>query len=234
MFERVPIITKWLLVLSNDDSPFRQRLRGDAPGTGSIADRGNYWLLGLLLALLVSIAVHDVFSSTSWGLALRYERDSILGGEYWRLLTGHFVHGSLQHLMLNIGGLLLIAALFPRNYTWRQWLFVLISSLVSIDGGFVFYEPQLGWYVGFSGVLHGALAAGSIAWWRSESKLLAAALSCILIGKLLWEQWHGALPLSGDLPVVVDAHLYGAIGGAIAGGILSAFQQPWFAAPRSL
>jgi rhomboid family GlyGly-CTERM serine protease len=191
-------------------------------------------LLGLLLALLVSIAVHDAISSTSWGLALRYQRDSILGGEYWRLLTGHFVHGSLQHLMLNIGGLLLIAALFPRDYTWKQWLVVLISSLVVIDYGFVFYEPQLVWYVGLSGVLHGALAAGAIAWWRSESTLLASALSCILIGKLMWEQWHGALPLSGDLPVVVDAHLYGAIGGAVAAGILSALRQPWFAAPRSL
>jgi hypothetical protein len=29
------------------------------------------------------------------------------------------------------------------------------------------------------------------------------------------------LPLSGDMPVVVDAHLYGAIGGALAGALLA-------------
>ena len=78
-------------------------------------------------------------------------------------------------------------------------------------------EPQLEWYVGLSGVLHGALAAGAIGWWRHESKPLALALTAVLVGKLAWEQWQGALPLSGDMPVVVDAHLYGAIGGALAG-----------------
>ena len=191
-------------------------------------------MLGLILASLVSIAVLDAMSDGSWGLRLRYERDAVLGGEYWRLLTGHFVHGSPQHLLLNLGGLVLIASLFPRDYTWPGWLFILLCSMLVIDGGFVFYEPQLTWYVGFSGVLHGALAAGAIAWWRNESTLLASALSLILIGKLAWEQWHGALPLSGDLPVVVDAHLYGAIGGAFAGGILCVLRQPWCAPPRSL
>jgi hypothetical protein len=97
---------------------------------------------------------------------------------------------------------------------------IALFSLLAIDAGFVFYEPQLLWYVGLSGVLHGALAAGAVAWWRHESRLLALVLSVIFIGKLVWEQWHGALPLSGDLPVVVNAHLYGALGGALAGLLL--------------
>ena len=50
---------------------------------------------------------------------------------------------------------------------------------------------------------------------------MALALTLLLVGKLAWEQWHGALPLSGDMPVVVDAHLYGAIGGALAGAVLA-------------
>jgi hypothetical protein len=37
-----------------------------------------------------------------------------------------------------------------------------------------------------------------------------------VLGKLAWEQLHGALPLAGEMPVIVDAHLYGAIGGAVA------------------
>ena len=189
-----------------------------------------HWLFGLLFAVLVSIGI----SGESTRLALRYEREPILAGEYWRLITGHFVHGTYQHLVLNLAGLALIAALFPREYSAKQWLWVLALSLVAIDVGFVFYEPQLRWYVGFSGVLHGALAAGAVAWWKSETRALALALTLILIGKLAWEQWHGALPLSGDLPVVVDAHLYGAIGGAMAASTLSLARQPWFCRPRSL
>ena len=108
---------------------------------------------------------------------LRYERPAVLHGEYWRLVTGHFVHGSAQHLLLNAVGLGLIAALFPRDYSLRGWLLILASSIATIDLGFVLLEPQLQWYVGLSGVLHGALAAGAIGWWRHESRPLALALT---------------------------------------------------------
>ena len=171
------------------------------------------WLVGLLAVVLVLL----YFTGDAGRQLLRYERAAVLHGEYWRLLTGHLVHGSGQHLLLNAVGLGLIAALFPREYSLRGWLLILASSVVIIDLGFVFLEPQLEWYVGLSGVLHGALAAGAIGWWQHESRPLALALTLLLIGKLAWEQWHGALPLSGDMPVVVDAHLYGAIGGALAG-----------------
>ncbi len=211
------MITKWNEALS--DRPSRGGARRPLP---------PIWLLGLLIVLLVSLggeAAREV---------LRYERGAVLDGEYWRLITGHLVHGTGQHLLLNLAGLVVIASLFPRSYSVKGWLLILLFSIVAIDVGFVFYQPQLHWYVGFSGVLHGALAGGAIAWWRSESKPLAIALTALFVGKLMWEQWHGALPLSGDLPVVVDAHLYGAIGGALAASILWAWRQPWFSGFRSL
>lgn len=174
------------------------------------------WLLGLLLLTLVLLSL----LGESGRLALRYEREAVLQGEYWRLITGHLVHGTTLHLILNGAGLVLVAALFPRAYSWRAWLLIALFSMAAIDIGFVFYEPQLHWYVGLSGVLHGALAAGALAWWRHESRPLALVLSLVFLAKLAWEQWHGALPLAGDLPVVVDAHLYGALGGGLAGLML--------------
>lgn len=181
----------------------------------------GWWLLGLLITALVLLSLLCEYGRGEHArLLLRYEREAVLQGEYWRLFTAHFVHGSWLHLGLNCAGLGLIAALFPHHYSPRQWLLIGLVSLVAIDLGFVFWEPQLTWYVGLSGVLHGALAAGAISWWRYEAKRLALALSVIFVGKLLWEQLHGALPLSGGLAVVVDAHLYGALGGVIAGTIL--------------
>jgi rhomboid family GlyGly-CTERM serine protease len=169
------------------------------------------------MGLLGGVAIALACGGEAARLALRYERVAVLHGEYWRLLTGHMVHGSTAHLLLNMVGLALIAGLFPSHYSWRQWLWILLASLASIAVGFVFYEPQLEWYVGLSGLLHGLLAAGALAWWRLESKPLAAALSLVLVAKLAWEQFHGALPFSGDMPVIVDAHLYGALGGFLAG-----------------
>lgn len=173
-------------------------------------------MLGLLALALVLLSL----LGESGRLALRYEREAVLQGEYWRLLTGHLVHGTWLHLLLNGAGLALIAALFPRAYSLRAWLLIGLASAVAVDAGFVLYEPQLQWYVGLSGVLHGALAAGAIAWWRHESRPLALVLSLVFVAKLAWEQQYGALPLSGDLPVVVDAHLYGAVGGGVTATFL--------------
>jgi rhomboid family GlyGly-CTERM serine protease len=188
------------------------------------------WLIGLTVAALVLLSL----GGESWREALRYERAAVLRGEYWRLVTGHLVHGTTQHLLLNVLGLGVMAALFPREFSLRGWLFIAAASVAVIDLGFVLWEPQLEWYVGLSGVLHGVLAAGAIAWWRHESKGFALALTAILAAKLAWEQWRGALPLSGDMPVIVDAHLYGAIGGALAAGALWALRRGWSPRPRSL
>lgn len=202
-----------------------------APKRESAIDpRAGGWLFGLALALLVLLGV----GGDSLTEALRYERDAVLAGEWWRLLTAHLVHGSMRHLLLNVAGLALIAALFPRDYSALAWLGVALASMAAINLGFVFYEPQLEWYVGFSGVLHGALAAGAVSWFRRESRPMALALAVILVGKLLWEQTQGAMPLAGDLPVVVDAHLYGALGGAAAGLGLWAHAQGWLVRRRSL
>jgi rhomboid family GlyGly-CTERM serine protease len=189
---------------------FSRRLKQwlpDGPGQRAI---GLLWLALVLLSLL----------GESGRLLLRYEREAVLQGEYWRLITAHLVHGNTRHLLLNGAAVALIAALFQRDYSWRGWLLIALLSALAIDLAFVFWEPQIDWYVGLSGVLHGALAAGAVSWWQYQPKRLALGLSAILVGKLSWEYWHGALPTVGDLAVVVEAHRYGAVGGALAGFIL--------------
>ncbi|HLS81812.1 MAG TPA: rhombosortase [Steroidobacter sp.] len=181
------------------------------------------WLVGLTALLVLPALGGETLRE-----ALRYERSAVLDeGEYWRLLTAHFVHGDLQHLLLNAAGLVVIALLLRGAYSARAWLTIGLLSMLAIGVGLVWRQPQLDWYVGFSGVLHGLLAAGAIAWWRQESTASALALSAIVAGKLLWEQWRGALPLGGALPVVVDAHLYGAIGGVSAALALLVVHKRW-------
>lgn len=199
----------------------------DPAAIKAITRRQAAWLLGLLCGVSVLFAL----GGEPVRLALRYERTAVMEGEYWRLVTGHLVHGTTAHLLLNMAGLGVLGALFFRDYSLRQWLTILVASVVAIDAGFVLFEPQLQWYVGLSGVLHGALAAGAVAWWRHESRLLALALTSILTVKLGWEQWQGALPLSGDMPVIVDAHLYGAVGGLVAGAAIWLWTQRWPARP---
>ena len=151
---------------------------------------------------------------------LRYERSAVLAGEVWRLVTGHLVHADLVHLGWNVLGVLIVAFLFARDYSWRQWLVILVVSAVTTDLGFLLLEPQLEWYVGFSGVLHGLMAAGLVAWLRTSRDPITWFVTGLFTAKLAWEHFAGPLPFTAaslELPVVHEAHTYGAIGGVLAG-----------------
>jgi rhomboid family GlyGly-CTERM serine protease len=193
------------------------------PRSAAISPRQAGWLLGLLSLLVVLLECGDD-TVRYW---CRYDRVAIQQGEYWRLVTGHLVHDSWSHLIENLAGVGLVAALFPSDYSLRQWLVLALASLLCIDIAFVWLEPQLEWYVGLSGVLHGLLAAGTVAWWRFEANVLAVGLTAIFLGKMAYEQFFGSLPSASDMAVVSEAHVYGALGGLVAAVVLWLVQSYW-------
>ena len=149
---------------------------------------------------------------------LRYERLGIGEGEWWRLVTGHFAHLSVSHGVMNLLALAVLGGLFADLLTARDWLLGGLLSAVVIDLGLWWLEPQVHWYVGLSGVLHGLVVLGAIAMWLNGEKLGLGLLIGVGL-KLIWEQAVGPLPFteaaSGG-PVLVRAHLYGAGGGLLA------------------
>ena len=152
--------------------------------------------------------------------ALRYDRAAVLAGEGWRLVTGHLVHADAPHLAWNVVGVMLVWFLFAGEYSLRGWFGVLLASTVATDLGFLLLEPDLDWYVGFSGVLHGCMAAGLVSWLRAARDPLTVVVGALFAAKLLWEHVAGPLPFTAgsmSLPVVYQAHTYGALGGALAG-----------------
>ena len=162
--------------------------------------------------------------------ALPYERTAILsGGQYHRLLTAHLVHYDRAHLAWNLAGLALVAWLFAREFPLRDWIVILFASTVAVDVGFLVLEPQLQWYIGFSGVLHGLMAAGLCAWlWRTPD-VLTGLVAALFASKLGWEHFMGALPFTAatlGVPVIHEAHTYGAVGGAAAALWLLARGRP--------
>jgi rhomboid family GlyGly-CTERM serine protease len=189
-------------------------IQGDTNHRQSRAFR--VWLLPVV-ALVVAVLLEF---TGEWGREwFRYDRALIHDGEVWRLLSGHFVHLGWSHLVLNGMGLLLVSYLVASRYATRQWLLITVFVVAGIDLGFWVLQPQLEWYVGLSGLLHGLLAAGLVSGvlQRQPEYLLVAAG---LAAKLLYEQLAGPLPGSEGTAggsVVVAAHFYGAIAGALAG-----------------
>ncbi len=149
---------------------------------------------------------------------LSYDRPQIAAGELWRLLSGHFVHLGVTHLMWDAAGFLLIWYLVGQSFGRLEWIFVILVSITALDLGFWFLEPNLKWYVGLSGLVHGLVGAGVVAGIKS-GRIDMWILGVALIGKLVYEALVGPLPGSEESSggaVIVTSHIYGAIGGAVA------------------
>ncbi len=175
--------------------------------------RGVALVCAALLLLLPALAGDG---GQAW---LRYERGALAQGQWWRLLTAHFVHLDLRHALLNAAGLALVWVLFARDYSPKAWLAILLGAIAAIDAGLWLGDSTVQWYVGSSGALHGLMAAGAVAHIRRGERG-GWVLAGLLATKLLYEQSVGALPLSGRDPVVVDAHLYGVLGGVAVAAVL--------------
>lgn len=186
-----------------------------------------------LLRLLLHWSVPMLLSGTAIGVMfageetirlLRYDRAAVLSGELWRLLTGHLVHLGWSHLWLNLAGLVLVWLLCAEALSLRMWWLLLALCATGCSLGLLLWNPELQWYVGLSGVLHGLLVAGALAGLfkgRADNWLLLAGVTL----KLIWEQWQGPLPGSeagAGGHVVVDAHLYGAATGLLVMAIFIA------------
>lgn len=178
---------------------------------------GVTWLVVLVLATEFLLL----------GDALEYRR-ALLLSEPWRILTGHFVHLSLLHAMLNSVALLLLAQLFSnRLRSWEQWT-VLACAPLAISLVFWVAMPGLIWYRGLSGVLHALYFAGCVVWLLTSSGrarwLPIVALAGGAIKVLIEQPWDASYPWVNWLgaPVVPQAHLIGALVGTAAGLLLAA------------
>jgi rhomboid family GlyGly-CTERM serine protease len=148
----------------------------------------------------------------------RYERQAVENGELWRLVSGHLVHLGVGHLWPNLAATAIIGLLFEGVFRNADWLRIGAASAAAIDLGLYALEPQVLWYVGLSGVLHGYVAAGALALLVRREKL-GIVLAIGVAGKLIFEQLSGPVPFTAESvggPVVVAAHLYGVIGGLLA------------------
>ena len=176
----------------------------------------NAWFIVALLAVCLLLAAGgDAVRELG-----RWQRDAIDTGEYWRLVSGHLVHLGFGHLWPNLVALAIIGLLFEDVFRNVDWARIGAAAMLAIDVGLYVLDPEVSWYVGLSGVLHGYVAAGALAL-IVRGERLGVVLSIGVAAKLIFEQVFGPVPFTAASvggPVVVAAHLYGAIGAVLAAG----------------
>jgi rhomboid family GlyGly-CTERM serine protease len=157
--------------------------------------------------------------------AASFDRGAIGAGQWWRLLSAHFVHLDSAHALLNGLGVVLMWALFARDYSPLRWAAIYLAAALTISAGLWFLNPRLEWYVGASGALHGVMSAGTLAHLRRRD-LDGWILAAFIVAKLIYEQIAGSMPFAGAANTIVDAHLYGAIGGLVLAFFLKSRREP--------
>lgn len=181
----------------------------------------SVWYLPLVLA---TVALGMQAGGEEARSLMQYSRTLVSTGELYRLLSGHLVHLGWPHFLLNVAGLALVWYLVGVGFRLWQWLVIMAASIGVMDLCFWFLLPDLEWYVGLSGLLHGLFAAGILGIWRragTEAMVLAMALSA----KLIYEAFLGPLPgseSSAGGAVVTEAHASGTLGGLAAAAVLLA------------
>lgn len=183
------------------------------------------WLVpGLLMLLLLLTELLG-----DWGRTLlAYDRRLILDGQWWRLLSGNFVHLGWYHLMLNELGLAVLVLLCPEPLSVGAWLRRILFLSVFMSSCLLLFVPELSRYVGMSGVIHGLFVLGLLPQVR-RGDLIASGCLLYLVGKIGWELFAGA-PVSDESAigghVVTESHLYGVVGAALYAAVLPLFKVP--------
>jgi len=152
-----------------------------------------------------------------WVDSWRFNRDMVEQGHIWLLLSGHVAHLNWSHWLLNMAGLSIVAFFFSTHASFKQWLRVIGVSAVIISAGIWWGMLDIHYYVGLSGVLHGLFLYGALREIRFYP-VSGYVLTTVLMAKLSWEFFYGALPGSEDMAggrVLTEAHLLGALGGVL-------------------
>ena len=178
-------------------------------------------------SVLLALVAAGIYLSPTATACLQYQRELILRGQCWRLLSCHFTHFSLSHLLWDAGvflGLGVVCELRDR----RSFLFVLLVSAVSISIAVWFAMPELGVYRGLSGLdsalfgfLGAALIVSGIRTHNFGRVIIVAISFALFAAKLVVELNTGGAVfvrgLGGDVISIPLAHLVGLLVGALFG-----------------
>lgn len=168
---------------------------------------GRRSALALLIVIIGMLSLLAGFSSAN---SFVWQRDALNEGDYWRLLSAHLVHLSPRHLLINLLALWLVSELMCDTLSSVQWILLSLMSALGISLGLWLLQPQLQWYAGLSGVLHGLWSGGAAYRWRVErKKIFLLALLALFVRLMINVQ------VSEEFPVIAVAHWYGACSGLL-------------------
>lgn len=155
--------------------------------------------------------------ATDWGLIGRaFDRFNgvvvgVAEGEWYRLVTGGFLHGGLIHLGFNMFALWILGQALESPIGRANFGAVYGSSLLAGSLGVMVLDPD-SLTVGASGAVFGLFGYALVAQWARGINPLQTGLGAIIALNIF---------ITFTIPnISIGGHLGGLIGGVVAGGLI--------------
>src|SRR5262245_810920 len=137
---------------------------------------------------------------------------AVANGDWYRLVTAMFLHGSLLHLGFNMLALWWLGSIVEQAMGSLRFLLVYFVSGLAGSAGALLLSNPVQVTVGASGAIYGILGALLILEWLQTGSLAGPAMTLIVLN----------LALSLVIPgISVGGHLGGLIGGIAATWVLT-------------
>jgi len=131
----------------------------------------------------------------------------VAGGEYWRLITGGFLHGGLMHLGFNMFVLWILGSMLEPVLGRVRFVALYFTALLAGSAGALLIQPMTP-TVGASGAVFGLMGA-AVMYQRSQGiNPMRSGLGTLIIINLFISLLPG---------ISLGGHLGGLVGGVIAG-----------------
>lgn len=113
-----------------------------------------------------------------------FDRQAILDGQWWRLVTGHFVHWNFEHYFFDVLMFATLGSICERKSRW-SFAGCLVASILAISAAIWWAAPDTSYCRGLSGIDSAifTLAAGMLvhdAWKRRDGVMVSAIAVCLL------------------------------------------------------
>jgi len=169
------------------------------------------WATLLLSSLALFAYLHTGAAPVDWV----FDRTAIEQGEWWRLLTGHWVHSDDGHAIWNIAALVLLGLVSERTMG-NGMPVALIAATAAVDAWLWWGAPHLQQYCGLSGILNGLLAAALARQWQLYRHPLILLIGVGALVKIALEITSGqALFTQTAWPSVPESHAVGLLAGLV-------------------
>ena len=167
-----------------------------------------------LAVIVLAVVARTVPALSRW---LVFDRAAIIDGQWWRLVTGNWVHFSTDHLLADTVAVGAAGSLIERREGTRPiWFYA--ATAIGVGLAVLFLAPGIAAYGGLSGVACGAfgyLALDEIRRSRVRRWLPVLVLG-LLVAKLGWEYGTGRALFANThdgMMVLPLAHVAGLLSG---------------------